>query len=671
MESVLRDDISAWSRPGIGRGGSGQSSGNSSGLDVSTPTSSSSASTPYGAPKSSPLFPSGRSYAPGTISLLWSFAQFGGEFKVDESLIKPGEFEQVKKRLAMDRTIGGGHLASSFGGAHGTGGGGGSGAQFDGGDEDAQKAGWGTYLSSALFSRPARRAHGRSVSSIGDRQARTLQNRAVPLFSSPPSIVAVDLELKPGESRSYSFRIPLPADLPPSYTGRAISFTYTLTLGTNRVDHAAPRSAGSNGRFAQSQGSKQQQRSRLIRIPLRIYNHVSVSGATHFFDLTNPVVYRKDESVVREELDDMLVTPTLRSPPVANGPRQDLAAERSRAKSQGREQAFGKSEFEEYARDLLLSTRANEAALDDEDAPTDVEAAASAAASAARDLLFAPDPTASPPTSRKSLSRSSSMNLPRPTSPLGRRASVAASAAGEEDDGPKTSMEAVEHLSRNSQKVSYDISKDGQIVAVLTLIKSKYRLGDTVSGVVTMNRSGSVARVVRIAATLESHEAIQSDLSTLPQNRVAKMTKVVHSECHQSTLDSGQASFALPIPSGATPDFVTSAVKINWTVRLSFLTLACVRPSKGGPRGAPPSHLIPVESDGYEHFHASLVAVPHLSGPLHPSLMPTTTSKEEESGGASMRAPEGTKLEVVECAVPLNVLPHSTRFQPGAASVFA
>lgn len=44
------------------------------------------------------------------------------------------------------------------------------------------------------------------------------------------------------------------------------------------------------------------------------------------------------------------------------------------------------------------------------------------------------------------------MNLPRPTSPLGRRASVAASAAGEEDDGPKTSMEAVEHLSRNSQK---------------------------------------------------------------------------------------------------------------------------------------------------------------------------------------------------------------------------
>lgn len=139
-------------------------------------------------------------------------------------------------------------------------------------------------------------------------------------------------------SRADSFRIPLPADLPPSYTGRAISFTYTLTLGTNRVDHAVPRSAGSNGRFSQKQSSKQEQRSRLIRIPLRIYNHVSVSGATHFFDLTNPVVYRRDESVVREETDEFSGTPTIASPPGVRGPRRDSAAERSRAKAQGREE---------------------------------------------------------------------------------------------------------------------------------------------------------------------------------------------------------------------------------------------------------------------------------------------------------------------------------------------
>lgn len=47
--------------------------------------------------------------------------------------------------------------------------------------------------------------------------------------------------------------------------------------------------------------------------------------------------------------------------------------------------------------------------------------------------------------------------------------------------------------------VSYDISKDGQIAAVLTLVKAKYRLGDTVAGVVTMNRAGAIARVVRVS----------------------------------------------------------------------------------------------------------------------------------------------------------------------------
>lgn len=206
MESVLRDDISAWSRPGAVPGAGGQGGGNSSALDPSTPTSttSSSANTPYGAPKSSPLFPSERSYAPGTVSLLWSFAQFGGEFKVDESLIKPGEFERVKKRLAMDRTIGGGHLSSPFGGKSGWSQGSGEmgASQLGGSEEDAQQDGWASYLSSALFFRPARRGHGRSVSSIGDRQTRTMQNRAVPLFSCPPSILAVDLDLKPGESRS-------------------------------------------------------------------------------------------------------------------------------------------------------------------------------------------------------------------------------------------------------------------------------------------------------------------------------------------------------------------------------------------------------------------------------------------------------------------------------------
>jgi hypothetical protein len=45
---------------------------------------------------------------------------------------------------------------------------------------------------------------------------------------------------------------------------------------------------------------------------------------------------------------------------------------------------------------------------------------------------------------------------------------------------------------------SYDIAKDGEIVAVLTLIKTTYRLGETVLGVVTFNSPMSERRVLKV-----------------------------------------------------------------------------------------------------------------------------------------------------------------------------
>lgn len=97
---------------------------------------------------------------------------------------------------------------------------------------------------------------------------------------------------------------------------------------------------------------------------------------------------------------------------------------------------------------------------------------------------------------------------------------------------------------------------------MLTLIRSKYRLGDTVLGVVNVNRSNSSARVLRMAAVLESHEEIEPTLSTLPAARVHRTTRKVHAEFHNCTLCVSQSSFSLPIPSGATPDFLTSGGEI-------------------------------------------------------------------------------------------------------------
>lgn len=61
--------------------------------------------------------------------------------------------------------------------------------------------------------------------------------------------------------RPDTFSMTLPGDLPPSFKGKGITFTYSFMVGTNR------QTCNGNGEV--------RQQSRLVRIPVRIYNHVS------------------------------------------------------------------------------------------------------------------------------------------------------------------------------------------------------------------------------------------------------------------------------------------------------------------------------------------------------------------------------------------------------------
>jgi len=281
----------------------------------------------------------------------------------------------------------------------------------------------------------------------------------------------------------------------------------------------------------------------------------------------------------------------------------------------------------------------------------------------ARALLGLPeeDETAGPDSSS-----AKSATLQRPNLAL-RRSSSSADGPQAEEAETHTCASATDILATNSPKVSYDISKDGSITAVLTLVRSRYRLGDTVQGVVSMNAKGALTRIVRVAVTLESHEDIEPSLSVItPVHKAIKATRIVHAEHHESTLDKARVPFSLSIPSGATPDFKTSAVKLKWTVKLSLLTLASVKhPSPNGetlqpttpvlgqtpstpgstvssapstPGGGeplspfpnpmnghhlpvpaarlpPPPHLMPSKPDGFALYHSAWRAVKHLAGP--------------------------------------------------------
>lgn len=76
--------------------------------------------------------------------------------------------------------------------------------------------------------------------------------------------------------------------------------------------------------------------------------------------------------------------------------------------------------------------------------------------------------------------------------------------------------EAVEALTRVPKKVSYDVNKDGVKVAVLTFMKSAWRLGETVLGVVELNDREGRARILKAGVIFSPpHSRPVSDLSFL------------------------------------------------------------------------------------------------------------------------------------------------------------
>ncbi|CAO3571237.1 unnamed protein product [Mortierella alpina] len=166
-------------------------------------------------------------------SLLWGSVQVVGQFMVDGSFIRQQGFESLKTKT-MYRPTG-----SAGGGA----------------------IGGGTL----------------GAVSSSDWRDRANANRLFPVFSTPPSILFVDLQLAPGESTSYTYQIELPTDLPPSHRGKTIRFSYNLVLGVQRGSVHTPAKS--------------------VQLPFRLYNHISEFGTRPVYDLMSPIIYHKDTAV--------------------------------------------------------------------------------------------------------------------------------------------------------------------------------------------------------------------------------------------------------------------------------------------------------------------------------------------------------------------------------------
>jgi hypothetical protein len=203
------------------------------------------------------------------------------------------------------------------------------------------------------------------------------------------------------------------------------------------------------------------------------------------------------------------------------------------------------------------------------------------------------------------------------------------------------------------------------------LIKTTFRLGETVLGVVTFNDPSASRRVLKVSAFLESHELIPEALLPLSASTSGRAKQPplarLHAEHRSSyTVNTSRLSFSLDIPSDATPDFGITAGEdgfkggLEWRLRISFLVAV--------PRRTHHHRHVETEAgaDSQNQNHAV-----HLL-PLPDGANDTDNSFYAASTGLSPLLPimqhgkqvawEECKVETVECEVPLKVLAGNTAF---------
>lgn len=147
-------------------------------------------------------------------TLMMGYGQIAGSFILDGSLVNKAPFEEVKRKGIVGGQGGGGVVRAEA-------------AKREGGLFAG--LGWGSIggsLGGLLGSN--------ELSSIKATQD-IASVRSIPILTTPQSVLFVDLQLAPGESRSFTYRQRLPDSLPPTHKGRAMKISYNLTIGTQRA----------------------------------------------------------------------------------------------------------------------------------------------------------------------------------------------------------------------------------------------------------------------------------------------------------------------------------------------------------------------------------------------------------------------------------------------------
>lgn len=192
-------------------------------------------------------------------TLMMGYAQVQGSFTLDASLVNLAPFEQVKRKAVV----------------------GGQGGGVVGLDTNKRESGfmrgfgWGSFTNSI-----GELLGAGELSSIKDMRG-IASSKSVPLLSTPQSILFVDLQLAPGESKAFEYSFRLPKGLPPTHRGKAMKITYSLVIGTQRP------------------GGAKEQQVKSVEIPFRVLGSVNSHGEILGHDLMSPYIMLRDQARIR------------------------------------------------------------------------------------------------------------------------------------------------------------------------------------------------------------------------------------------------------------------------------------------------------------------------------------------------------------------------------------
>lgn len=146
--------------------------------------------------------------------LMMGYGYIMGSFTLDGSLINQNPFEEVKRKGVVGDQGGGGvvraETAKQETGIFGGLGWGNIGGSFGG------------LLGNKELSSIKETKHNPKV-------------RSIPILSTPQAVLFVNLQLEPGQTKSYAYNFLLPKGIPPTYKGRAIKISYQLRIGIQRA----------------------------------------------------------------------------------------------------------------------------------------------------------------------------------------------------------------------------------------------------------------------------------------------------------------------------------------------------------------------------------------------------------------------------------------------------